>query len=266
MLSSVEMSDLEYTRADGVATILLNRPERKNAFTLPMIDTWVEALTDAKNDPDVRVVVLRGSGGAFCSGLDLGTVDDQGTTPFDRKSMLHDRVQRIPRIVGELDKPLIASVSGVAVGAGMDMALMCDLRLAGRSARFCESYINVGLVPGAGGLYFLPRLVGASKALELFLTGDFVEAEEALRIGLINRLYEDDALEEETYALAERFAAGPPISTGIIKRALLQSARSDLATALDLASSHMAVVQSTQDSREALAAFREKRPAVYHRN
>ena len=145
----------------------------------------------------------------------------------------------------------------------MDMALMCDLRLAGRSARFCESYIRVGLVPGAGGLYFLPRIVGTAKALELFLTGDFVDAEEAYRIGLVNRLYDDDQLLDETYALAGRIAAGPPVSTRVIKRALYQSARIDLATSLDLASSHMAVIQSTQDSREALAAFRERRPAEY---
>jgi enoyl-CoA hydratase/carnithine racemase len=257
------MSDIEYTKNEGIATILLNRPERKNAFTMDMVDAWADALIDARADRDVGVVVVRGAGGAFCSGLDLGTIDSQGITPFDRKAQLHDHVQRIPRAVRELDKPLIASVSGVAVGAGMDMACMCDIRVAGRAARFCESYIRVGLVPGAGGLYFLPRLVGRAKALELFLTGEFVDAEEALRIGLVNHVYDDAALLDETYALASRIAAGPPISTRIIKRALYQSADVDLATALDLASSHMGVVQSTRDSAEALAAFTERRPANY---
>jgi enoyl-CoA hydratase/carnithine racemase len=228
-----------------------------------MIDDWARVLVEAREDPEVRVVVLRGAGDAFCSGLDLSTVDEAGTEPLDRKSALHDHVQRVPQAVRDLDKPLIASVSGVAVGAGMDMALMADIRLAARSARFCESYIRVGLVPGAGGLYFLPRLVGLAKALELFLTGDFIDAQEALRIGLVNHVYDDDALLQETYTLAGRIAAGPPVSTRIIKRALYQSATVDLATSLDLVSSHMAVVQSTRDSAEALAAFRERRPALY---
>jgi enoyl-CoA hydratase/carnithine racemase len=253
------MSDIEITEEGGILTVLLNRPERKNAFTLDMIDKWAQALRDAQDDDSVRVVVLRGAGNAFCSGIDLDTIDNAGTSPLERKSVLHDRVQHVPRAVERLEKPLIASVSGPAVGAGMDMALMCDIRLACRSARFCESYIRVGLIPGAGGLYFLPRLVGLSKALELFLTGDFVDGEEAHRIGIVNRLFEDDELLDSTYALAQKLAAGPPVSIRMIKRALYQSATIDLRTSLDLASSHMAVVQSTQDSHEALAAFRDRR-------
>jgi enoyl-CoA hydratase/carnithine racemase len=253
------MSDLEIIREGGVTTVLLNRPDRKNAFTLDMIDLWAQALDEAQTDDDTRVVVLRGASNAFCSGIDLDTIDDGGVTPLARKTMLHERVQHVPRAVARLEKPLIASVSGPAVGAGMDMALMCDIRLASRSARFCESYIRVGLVPGAGGLYFLPRIVGTSKALELFLTGEFVDGEEAHRIGMVNRLYDDDQLLDATYELARKLAAGPPISTRVIKRALLQSVNTNLETSLDLASSHMAVVQSTEDSREALSAFRERR-------
>jgi enoyl-CoA hydratase/carnithine racemase len=257
------MGDIEISRDGAVLTVLLNRPERKNAFTLEMIDVWAQTLRDAQDDDSVRVVVLRGAGDAFCSGIDLDTIDNAGTSPLARKSVLHDRVQHVPRAVERLEKPLIASVSGVAVGAGMDMALMCDFRLACRSARFCESYIRIGLVPGAGGLYFLPRLVGLSKALELFLTGDFVDAEEAHRIGIVNRIYEDGELLDATYELAQRLASGPPVSTRMIKRALYQSTTIDLRTSLDLASSHMAVVQSMQDSQEALAAFRERRTAEY---
>jgi enoyl-CoA hydratase/carnithine racemase len=253
------MSDLEVIREGGVTTVLLNRPERKNAFTLDMIDQWAETLDDAQKDANTRVVVLRGAGDAFCSGVDLDRMDDTGIAPLERKTMLHERVQNVPRAVARLEKPLLASVSGPAVGAGMDMALMCDIRLASRSARFCESYIRIGLVPGAGGLYFLPRIVGPSKALELFLTGEFVDAEEAHRIGIVNRLYDDDKLLDATYELARKLAAGPPISTRVIKRALLQSVNIDLQTSLDLASSHMAVVQSTEDSREAMSAFRERR-------
>jgi enoyl-CoA hydratase/carnithine racemase len=257
------MADLEYSHEDGVATILLNRPERKNAFTGEMIDAWAAALRDAASDADVRAIVLRGTDGAFCSGVDLDTVGAQGNEPLKWKSFLHDRVQEVPRAVAALDKPLIASIGGPAVGAGMDMALMCDMRLASDSATFCESYIRVGMVPGAGGCWFLPRVVGMAKAMELFLTADFVDAQEALRIGLVNRVVADDELLEQTYELALRIAAGPPITTRLLKRMLHQSARSDLETALELASSHMGIARSTQDAAESLAAFRERRDPVY---
>ena len=143
------------------------------------------------------------------------------------------------------------------------MALMCDIRLAAQSARFSEGYVRVGLVPGDGGCYFLPRLVGTARAMELLLTGDFIDATEAERIGIVNHTYDDDRLREESLALARRLAAGPPVATAMIKRAVYQSAKCDLRTALDLISSHMAVVQSTRDSREAYEAFVEKRPAVF---
>jgi enoyl-CoA hydratase/carnithine racemase len=139
------------------------------------------------------------------------------------------------------------------------MALMCDIRLAARSARFSEGYVKVGLVPGDGGCYFLPRLAGLAKALELLWTGDFVDSAEALRLGIVNHVYEDESFEQETLAFARRLAAGPPVNIRMIKRATYQSSRTDLRTALDLISSHMAVVRSTHDSREAMRAFVEKR-------
>jgi enoyl-CoA hydratase/carnithine racemase len=159
----------------------------------------------------------------------------------------------------DFDKPTIAAVNGAAVGAGMDMALMCDMRVAARSARFSEGYINVGLVPGDGGCYDLPRLVGMGRALELLLTGDFVDAVEAERIGLVNRVVEDEALLDETNALARKLAAASPIALRMIKRATYQSARVDLRTALDLVSSHFGVVSTTDDHAEAMAATRERR-------
>lgn len=253
------MADLEYGVEDGVATILLNRPERKNAFTLPMIDEWADALEEASADPDVRVLVLRGAGDAFCSGVDLGRVTgEMGVSPLEQKELLRLRVQRIPRILDALDKPIIASISGVAVGAGLDMALMCDMRLAARSARLCESYIRVGFVPGAGGLWYLPRLVGIAKAFEIFMTGDFYDAEECHRLGLVNHVYDDDDLLTETYALASRIAASNPVAVAMIKRALYQSTRIDLHTSLDLASSHMGVLRSTDASATSFGAIRDR--------
>jgi enoyl-CoA hydratase/carnithine racemase len=263
VMRSVLMADLEYTVADGIGRILLNRPERKNAFTLEMIDAWVDALVSARTDPQVRVILLTGAGGAFCSGMDLGKMQADRSA-LDSKAVLMDRVHRVALALQDLDKPVIAAVDGVAVGAGMDMALMCDLRVCSESARFSEGYVKVGLVPGDGGCYFLPRLVGTARALELLWTGEMIGAAEADRIGLVNHVYSDEVFEKEVTALVRRIADGPPVAIRMIKRATYQSSGTDLRTALDLISSHMAVVRSTEDSREAMAAFKEKRRAEFH--
>lgn len=253
--------DIEYTVEDGVATIRLNRPERRNAFTIDMIDQWVDYLRRAQQDEDVRCVVLTGAGGHFCSGIDLDELDRLGSSPMRWKQMFTHHIHRVIFELEHLDRPIIAAMHGAAVGAGLDMALMCDMRFAARSARFSEGYIRIGLVPGDGGSYLLPRLVGISKALELLLSGEFIDSDEALRIGLVNRVYEDDELLDRTYEFARRVAAAPPLTVRLIKRATYQSARSDLHTSMDLISSHMAVIQSTQDAAEARAAFRSGRPA-----
>jgi 2-(1,2-epoxy-1,2-dihydrophenyl)acetyl-CoA isomerase len=249
--------EILFKKEDGVATILLNCPERKNSFSMEMIDQWAEALNEWRTDPEVRVIVLTGAGDAFCSGVFFpppaeGAAAEE--TPFEFKSRLWDRIHRIPLTLEDIDKPVIAALNGVAVGAGLDMALMCDLRFAAQSARFSEGYVKVGYVPGDGGAYYLPRLIGVAKSLELFWTGDFVSAAEAERIGMVNRVFPDDRLMEETYKFARRLAAGPTQVIKMIKRAVYQSSRADLRTALDLISSHMGVVFTTQDSREARKA------------
>lgn len=255
---------IDYTVTESIATIQLNRPQRRNAFTISMVHSWADAVLEAARDDSVRVVVVAGAGEHFCSGVDLDDLSRWDPSPIARKRMLTDNVHRVARAVAQLDKPIIAAVRGNAVGAGLDMALMCDLRFAGRSARLSTGYLKVGLVPGDGGCYFLPRLVGVAKALELLWAGDAVDADEAIRIGLVNRVYDDEVLLEEAYEFAHRLAAAPPVAVRMIKRATYQSARADLDTSLDLISSHMAVVQSMDDSAAALAAFREGRPATYH--
>ncbi len=257
------MPDLEYTVNNGVAAILLNRPHVKNAFTFDMIDRWEQALRSAHADDAVRVVVVTGAGDAFCAGIDLDAFAEQATDPLAVKSLLHERIHRVAFAVEDLDKPLIAAVNGIAVGAGMDMALMCDIRLMARSARMSEAYIKIGLVPGDGGCYYLPRLVGMGRALELLWTADFVDADEAHRLGIANHVYADEDFTASSQAFASRLAAQPPINLRMIKRAAYQSARSDVRTALDLISSHMAVVHSTHDSAEAMAAFRGRRTPVF---
>lgn len=257
------MSDLEYTVEDGVGTILLNRPQRKNAFTFAMLQDWAAALDEARNDDGVRVVVVTGAGGAFCAGVDLDDFAAERATPYSDKQMLAEKVHVVARAVEAFDKPYIAGLPGVAVGAGLDMALMADIRLASSSARFSEAYIRVGLLPGDGGAHLLPRLVGKAKALELLWTGDFVDAATALEIGMVNHVYTDETFDKELRSLADRIAAAPPLATRMIKRAVTHGETMTFAASLDLISSHQAIIQSTMDSKEAMAAFRERRPGNF---
>jgi enoyl-CoA hydratase/carnithine racemase len=257
------MAAVERRIEAGVATVLLNRPERKNAFTLEMVDAWADTLQWAQDHDEVRAIVVTGAGDAFCSGVDLDDFAAHQGSVLDNKRLLMERVHRVPLTLETIDKPVIAAVNGAAVGAGMDVALMCDIRFASGSARFSEGYVRVGLVPGDGGCFLLPRLVGVSTALRLLWTGDFVAAEEALRIRLVDSVVDDDALLDEACCFARRLAHGPTVAIRMIKRAVRQSEGSDLRSALDLISSHMAVVQSTRDSQEAMAAFREGRTPVF---
>jgi enoyl-CoA hydratase/carnithine racemase len=247
---------LKFTVSDGVGTILLDRPERMNAFTFDMIAAWTDALQQCRKDPAVKVVLVTGAGSAFCSGGDIVEMGDRlQQEPAQRKEELFEKIQRIPLTLEDLDKPVIAAVNGVATGAGMDLALMCDLRYAAKSARFAETYVKVGLVPGAGGAHFLPRLVGTAKALELFFTGDFIDAEEAMRIGIVNKVFDDAVLVSEVEKIARRIARAPQLTLRMIKRAVYQGMRNDLRTNLDLISSHYAVITSTDDHKNAVESF-----------
>jgi enoyl-CoA hydratase/carnithine racemase len=251
---------IRYDVADHIATITLNRPDRMNAFTWEMVDAWAEALTEAQRDDAVRVVVVTGAGKAFCSGGDIqGMGERSERTPLQRKTELAGHVHRVPLALESVDKPVIAAINGAAAGAGLDLALQCDLRYAAASARLGETYVRVGLVPGAGGTWFLPRLVGTAKALELFWTGELISAEEAERIGMINKALPDETLLAHVRGIAEKIARAPQLSVRFIKRAVYQGQRIDLRTSLDLISSHYAVVASSGDHKEAVKAYLEKR-------
>ncbi len=260
------VQDITWTLSDGIGTITLNRPQVRNAFTFPMLREWERMLREARDDDAVKVVVLTGAGDkAFCSGVDLGSISNANPdlTPLERKSQLHDEVHRVARAVADLDKPIIAAINGVAVGAGLDMALMCDLRIMSTSARVLEGYVKVGLTPGDGGAYYLPRIVGTAKALELLLTGDSVDAAEAHRIGLVNRIAEPAEFAGATEQFARSIAQHAPVTVRMIKRLTYQSVDADLRTALELASSHFAVASATEDAAEALAAMKDKRQPQY---
>jgi len=246
---------------DGhVAVLTLNRPEKRNAFSPELLRLWREALLEAQQTDTVRAIVLTGAGPDFCAGGDLDNMRKRlGEAALDRKQSLAQEIQTIPLTLAGIDKPVLAAVNGAATGAGMDMALMCDLRVAGEGSRFAERYIHVSLVPGAGGAWFLPRVVGTSRALELLWTGRFVAAQEALSLGLVNEVVPDAQVLPHTLALARRIAEAPPIAVRMTKRAVLQGMSMDLRAHLDQISSHMAVVTSTQDHREAIEAFFAKR-------
>lgn len=257
---SMQTNELLIKVENGIGSITLNRPEKKNSFTLNMIDLWAQTLASWRNDSQVSVILITGAGDAFCSGVDLASTLDQQVNdgPFEKKSFLWDNIHRIPLTLEDIDKPVIAVLNGVAVGAGLDMALMCDLRFAANTARFSEGYVKAGMVPGDGGAYYLPRLVGTAKALELLWTGDFIDAAEAYRIGMVNRIYPADKLMEKSLLFARKLAEGPGTVIRTIKRATYQSSRTDLRTALDLISSHMGVIRYTQDSRDALDRIMKK--------
>jgi enoyl-CoA hydratase/carnithine racemase len=257
------MSELLYEVKDKVATITLNRPDKLNAFTAGMIDAWAKSLGEAQADDSVNVVVVTGAGRAFCSGGDVGRMRQGEPSALDGKNSLWEGVHRVPKALEAMDKPVIAMVNGLAVGAGMGMCVMCDLRIAAQSARFSTGYVRVGLVPGDGDTFFLPRLVGPARALELLWTADFVDAPEAHRIGIVQRVVPDAELRDATYTLARQIADGPQIPIRMIKRLVYQSLKLDLRTHLDLVSSHMSIVRQTADHAEGVAAFKEKRPPKF---
>lgn len=258
------MSELLFDVSEGIATITLNRPEKRNAFNTEMLRDWTSALEESQAREDVRAIVLTGAGNAFCSGGDVGAMKERKEdTALERKKSLSDRVHRIPMTMLAMDKPVLVAVNGVATGAGMDMALMGDIRIAASSARFAETYVKIGIVPGDGGAWFLPRIVGMARALELLWTGRFVNAQEALDMGIVSEVVSDEKLMDHTLALAQRIAAGPPVAIRMIKRAARQAQTMDLVSHLDQISSHMAVVYATEDHKEAVAAFLEKRTPVF---
>jgi enoyl-CoA hydratase/carnithine racemase len=262
------MADLEYSVEQRVGTILLNRPDVKNAFTMPMVDRWAEILREARTDDDVGVIVVTGTGSSFCAGGDLGNISSvAGNTaeggPLTTRNQLIEHIHRVAIALEDLDKPVIAAVNGSAVGAGLDMALMCDMRFAARSASFVTGYSRLGLVPGDGGAYFLPRVVGLPKALELLLGSERVGAEEALRIGMVNRLIDDEDLLAETYQFAHKLATGAPLATKIMKRLVYNSAKTDMRGALELVSGQLALLMTLDDTKEAVSAFRERRKPTF---
>lgn len=243
----------------GIGLLTLNRPQKLNAFTLEMVNRWSGILEDAIDDPNIKVIVVTGAGRAFCVGGDTADMMDRmDAPPADFKDFLWHDVHAVPQALERLDKPVIAALNGTARGAGLDMALMCDLRIAAESATFSESYINLGLIAGDGGTYYLPRLIGSARALELFWTADEISAQEAERIGLVNRVVPDDQVLKASMDLARKIASQPQEAVRYYKRAVRHGMNTSLAAHLDMVSSHMAVLQHTAEHRDRVIAFQNR--------
>jgi enoyl-CoA hydratase/carnithine racemase len=250
--------------SDKIATVTLNQPARLNAFSDDMLGQLVQHLDECEARDDIAVVILTGSGRGFCSGGDVSKMGaDADNRAHVTREHISEFIQAFPKRAARFDKPLIAAVNGVATGGGMDLALACDIRVAASSAKFAETYARIGLLPGGGGAWYLPRLVGRSMAMELLLSGDFIDADEALRIGLVNHVWPDDELLANARALAARIARNPPLSVRLIKRAVDHGLNGDMNASLDLIASHIAVAKGGHDHGEAMRAFKEKRNGDY---
>jgi len=249
-------------KEEGIAVVVLNRPKQLNALSLRMKEELGDVFEELERDEEVKVVILTGGDKAFCAGADIkerSTMQmTQGEFYFERRKS-HAFYCKIENC----EKPVIAAVSGVAVGGGCELALVCDLRIASDSARFGLPEVKIGMIPAAGGTQRLPRLIGVTRAKELLYTGESVDAQEAYRIGLVNRVVPVDRLMEEAMSMARKLADYPPLSVKFMKRAVNTGMQLDLASALDYESHIAAMLGSSEDRIEGFKAFVEKRKPVF---
>jgi enoyl-CoA hydratase/carnithine racemase len=257
---------LDKSRDGAIVTLRMNRPETRNALTEPsQIAEFVDACEEISNDLTVKVVILTGAGSAFCAGGN-DMRDRAGIfagSPYELRQSYKSGIQRIPLALYNLEATVIAAVNGPAIGAGLDVACMCDIRIASQTATFAESFVKLGIVPGDGGAWLLPRVVGMAKAAELALTGDMIGADEALRWNLVTKVTAAEDLEAEARAMAERIAANPGHSLRLTKRLLREGQHVRLDTLLEMSAAFQALAHYTNDHREAVNAFLERRPPQF---
>lgn len=260
-------AELIYTKENHIATIMINRPEAMNALTMKTYAELEDALKQANLDKEVRVLIITGAGRGFCSGDDVKQVMLDPEMAQRRAQEWRLRIKPTPTpaaaLLLGLDKPVIAAVNGPAVGWGMDLALMCDIRIASERARFGEIFVHRGLIPDIGGFYCLPLLVGLSKAYELLYTGDVIDAQEALRIGLVSKVVPHDELEAATRELAIRIAKNPPLALQMVKEAVRKGLNYNLAALGEYHGYALGILFKTEDHQEGARAFVEKREPVF---
>jgi 2-(1,2-epoxy-1,2-dihydrophenyl)acetyl-CoA isomerase len=250
---------LLYEEDNGVASIALNRPEKLNAFDSAMHDELYTALGGAGDNEQIRCIVLRAEGRGFSAGADLAQVVREADGDPDLGEYLRTTYSRLVKRMVGIEKPIIAALHGPVYGAGVGLALACDLRVAAQSAKFSVAFIKIGLMPDAGVTFLLPRVIGLGRAMEMSMLGDAVNSEEAYRIGLVNRVVADDSLLEEARNLANHLAAMPTVALGKIKHALYASFERNVETALEAEAEGQTLCGSTRDHKEGVTAFFDKR-------
>jgi len=258
---------LKYEQDGHVVTLTMNEPERRNPLTgNTAVPEFIAAIDRIHNDRHVRAVILTGAGSAFSSGGDVRNMLRQANgavTGMDIRHEYRTGIQRIPLALFNLEVPVIAAVNGAAIGAGLDLACMCDVRIASEKARFAESFVKLGIIPGDGGAWLLTRLIGMSRAAEMAFTGDTIDAKQAEQWGLVSRVVAPEELLPAANELAARMAANPGHAVRLAKRLLRESLHTRLDTLLEMAAAFQALAHQTDDHREAVAAFLEKRPPVF---
>jgi 2-(1,2-epoxy-1,2-dihydrophenyl)acetyl-CoA isomerase len=256
---------LLYEVQDRIATLTLNRPDRLNALGGTLREDLYAAVMQSASDPDVGVVVITGAGRGFCSGGDVKSMNEreqagQASTIDERLAPVRDRCILAMR---DCPKPIIAAINGAAAGAGMNLALACDMRIASTAAKFSQAFVKRGLAPDWAGSYFLPRVVGIAKACELIFTGESIDAAEALRLGIVNAVVAPEELMNAAYSLARKIASGAPVAVAISKRAIYHNQEVDLRSALEFETFAQGVCKDTEDHKEGVKAFVEKRAPVF---
>ena len=260
---------VRYEQADRIVTLTLSRAEQRNAIgSTEFCAALVEAVERANADARVACLIVTGDGSAFCAGGNVKTMLTPGNfglgdTPPATRDNYKRGIQRIPLALWKCEVPTIAAVNGPAIGAGCDLACMCDIRIASPRAQFAESFLKLGLIPGDGGAWLLPRIVGRSKAAEMTYTGEALDAEAALACGLVSKVVAHDELLPAALDLAGRIAANPPQALRLTKRLLRESEHSRLPDLLELSAAFQALVHETADHTEAVTAFLEKRPPTF---
>lgn len=260
----MEYRSLIYKKENGMATIILNRPRALNALNAELIDELLDSVRKAAEDSEVKVLILTGAGRAFSFGADISEFSQ--AQEKGRKDSTWDlllKSQEIIRLLSGMPKPTIAALNGFATGLGLDLALSCDLRIAAERAKLGEAFVSMGLIPDGGGTFLLPRLVGLAKAAEMIFLGEPVNATEAERIGLLNRVVPNQELEKSTQEMANKLAKGASLAIGLAKRALWKNLQGDLDSALKLEAACQKTCLESEDHREAVKAYLERRNPIF---
>ncbi len=261
----MDFQNIILKKEEHIATMILNRPEKLNALNWQMTEEMIAAIQDVGQDDEMRVLIITGAGRGFCSGQDVGGLKERSEAKMTAEEFRRRFKRELNIVLGlqKLEKPTIAMVNGACVGAGCDLAFACDIRIGSDNARFVVGYVARGLIPGWAGTYLYPRVMGLGRALEFLFSGDALEAKEAEKIGVLNKLVSADQLQTETRMLARKIAEKPPVAMRLTKQQVYRGLWLDMETAAEFAITAETIAVTSEDHKEAISSFLEKRPPSY---